>query len=210
MKKIFTLFLIIIGAFVAFKIGNVIFKKIKYSMYVKEVKKDWYVEVTTDVLKLREHPTATSRKLAEAKKGDVFPVLEYDVNDAKFYWFKVKTQDGIVGWLANPKAVMGKYLKDYNGEEIDIATPTISFKDNEYHVVSIKDINYDHLKAWDDRKGYKITHVVCHEVDTEKDIDQYWIKYTITDKSKKSSSKVQKIIFEKKPSEEEVIDFNEC
>ena len=209
MKKIFTLFLIIVGLFVAFKIGNLVYKKVRYNMYVKEVKKDWYVEVTTDVLKVREHPTATSRKLAEAKRGEVFAVLDYDVKDEKFYWYHIKMQDGTKGWLANPKA-MGKYLKDYNGEEIDVATPTISFKENEYHVVSIKDINYDHLKAWDDRKGYKITHVVCHEVDEEKDIDQYWIKYTITDKSKKSSSKVQKIIFEKLPSEEDVIDFSEC
>jgi hypothetical protein len=53
----------------------------------------------------------------------------------------------------------------------------------------------------------KITHIVYHEVDALRGIDQYWIKYTITDASGKYSSKTQKIEFENKPSEDEVTSF---
>ena len=99
-------------------------------------------------------------------------------------------------------------MKDYNNPT-DIAIPIIKFKEDEYHVVSIKDINYDHLITWDDRDDYKITHIIYHEVDEAKDINQYWIKYTITDASGKYSSKTQKIIFETVPDESEVVDFTE-
>ena len=37
--------------------------------------------------------------------------------------------------------------------------------------------------------------------------DQYWIRYTITDASGKSSSKTQKIEFENRPASSEVKDF---
>lgn len=47
----------------------------------------------------------------------------------------------------------------------DIATPIIKFKENVYKVVSINDINYNHLETWDDKDDYKITHIVYHEVD---------------------------------------------
>ena len=73
----------------------------------------------------------------------------------------------------------------------------------------INDITYDHLNPWDDRDDYKITHTIYHEVDEAKNIDQYWIKYTISDKSGKHSSKTQKIVFEKIPDESEVVSFTE-
>lgn len=207
MRKLFTLFLIIMILFIGFKIGNYAFTRIKEQQYIKDVKKGWYAEVTTEELSIREFPTATSRKLGSAKKGEIFKVVGFDTNDEKFYWYNIKRKDGSKAWLANPKAT-GTYLKDYNGDDIDVAAPKITFKNNEYKVSSISKISYDHLEIWDDRDDYKISHIVCHEKSS--DTDQYWVKYTVKDKSGKETSKMQKITFEKEPDEEKVLDFSEC
>ena len=65
---------------------------------------------------------------------------------------------------------------------------------------------------WDDRPGAEVTHQVYHETGVDINgniIDQYWIQYTVTDKEGKSSSKVQKIEFNKRPSEDKVLDFKD-
>ena len=209
MRKLFTLFLIVIVLFIGFKIGNFAFHKIKDQQYIKDVKKGWYAEVTTEALSIREFPTATSRKLGVASKGEIFKVIGFDTKDEKFYWYNIQRKDGSKAWLANPKAT-GTYLKDYNGEDVDVAAPKISFTNNDYKVTSISKINYDHLEVWDDRDDYKISHIVCHEINPEKETDQYWVKYTVKDKSGKTTSKMQKIIFEKQPKDDEVLDFSEC
>ena len=205
MKKLFTFFLICC----ALAGGFVIAKKIKVSIddkkYVERVKKGWYLEVLVDELNVREQANQHTNVLDTVKKGEVYEILDYEINNSGNYWYKIKLRNTGTGWVANPKKGT-KYVETFNGT-IDVATPTIKFKENVYHVISIKDINYDHLTAWDDTDDYKITHIICHEVDTSKQIDQYWIKYTIKDGSGKYSSKKQKIEFEKLPNEEDVVDF---
>ena len=206
MKKIFTLFLIIVAITLVCFGAKKIVKKIQYNNYVEKVKKGWYVEILNDFIYVREEPYRYSHSTTKVYKGEVYEVLKNDLNDPNLYWYLIKFRDGSTGWIANTTS--GTYLKDYNNSQ-DIAIPIIKFKDDEYHVVNIKDINYDHLTVWDDRDDYKITHIVYHEVDESKNIDQYWIKYTITDASGKYSSKTQKIIFENLPSEDEVVSFTE-
>lgn len=171
---------------------------------IEEIKKGWYVEVLTDYINVREKPDRYSYSNSKVYKGEVYEVLNYDLNDPNLYWYEVKFKNGTKGWIANNTS--GTYLKDYNNP-VDIAIPIIKFEDDTYKVISIDDINYKHLKAWDDKDDYKITHIVYHEVDELRGIDQYWIKYTITDASGKYSSKTQKIEFEKNPSEDEVTSF---
>ena len=205
MKKFFTFILVILALVGAF-IGA---KKIKdindYKKYVERVKSGWYLEVLTDELNVREEASQHSYLLDTVKKGEVLEILDYEINNTGHYWYKVKLRNTGIGWVANPKK-RKKYVETYNGT-IDVATPTIKYNESEYHVISIKDIKYDHLTAWDDSDDYEITHIICHEVTPSKNINQYWIKYTITDASGKSSSKRQKIIFEKTPSEDDVVDF---
>ena len=100
------------------------------------------------------------------------------------------------------------YLDDVNNPE-DIAYPTLKFFDTVYYVNSIDEITYDHLEVEDDKPGVTVTHKVYHEVNAETGKDQYWIQYTATDAVGKSVSKVQKIEFNERPSEEEVYDFAE-
>ena len=207
MKKIFTLFLIAIAFWLAFLGIKTVKHNIDNKKYEEKVKKGWYLEVLVDELNVRDEANQHSNILDTIKKGEVFAIEDYEVNNTGNYWYKIKLKNTGTGWVANPKKGT-KYVETYNGK-IDVATPTIKFNDNVYNVISIKDINYKHLTAWDDSDEYEITHIICHEVDEQKNIDQYWIKYTITDGSGKSSSKKQKIVFEKLPSEDKVIDFED-
>lgn len=204
MKKVFTLFLILIAVSgIGYGIKKVVDKK-QEEKRIAEVKKGWHVEIITDYINVREKPDRYSYSPSTVEKGDVYEVIEVDLNDPNLYWYLIEFKDGSTGWIANNTS--GTYLIDNNNPN-DVAIPIIKYDDDEYHVVSINDINYDHLRVWDDKDDYKITHIVYHEVDKAKKIDQYWIKYTITDGSGKYSSKLQKIIFENTPDESEVTDF---
>lgn len=205
-KAVFTFFLIIAGGFLILWGTKKIIKIQDEKKYIEEVKKGWYVEILNDYINVRKKPDQYSSKIGIVNKKEVYEVVDFNADDPNHYWYLIKLKNGSEGWISN--RTNGSYLKDYNNPT-DIAIPIIQFKENEYHVVSINDINYDHLKVWDDRDDYVITHIVYHEVDTNKNINQYWIKYTIEDASGKSSSKTQKIVFENPPDEEDVIDFAE-
>lgn len=209
MKKFFTVLLIVLllgGAI--FGIKKVIDNK-KEAKRIMEVKKGWYVEILTEYINVREEPNQYSYNPKDHPKvyqNEVYKVLDYNNSNSDFYWYKIEFKDGFTAWIANNRS--GNYLKDYNSQ-IDIATPSIKYEEEVYHVVKIEDINYNHLIAWDDRDGYKITHTVYHELDPSQNKDQYWIKYTITDASGKHASKTQKIEFEIKPDESKVTNFIE-
>lgn len=206
MKKAFTLFLIFLAlAGAGYGVKTVIDKK-QEEKRIEKIKEGWHVEILTEYINVREKPDRYSYSPSTVKKGEVYEVVENDLSDPNLYWYLVKFKNGTTGWIANNTS--GTYLKDNNNPN-DIAIPIIKFKEDEYHVVSIDDIKYDHLLTWDDKDDFEITHTIYHEVDRAKDINQYWIKYTITDKSGKHSSKTQKIIFEITPSEEEVTSFLE-
>ena len=203
-KFILTL-LIIVGILFGVKY---VYDNYKEEKRIEEVKKGWYVEITVDELKVRDDHDRFSYNKSKmvVKKGEIYKALEYYVGkgDNYYNWYKIEFKDGTNGWIANTKD--GKNLIDYNNEE-DVATPVIKYFSEKYFVKSIEDINYDKLEVWDDRPGYVVTHVVEHEVDEEEGIDQYWIKYTITDASGKSASKRQPIIFTIRPKESQVIEF---
>lgn len=206
MKKAFTIFLILV-ALCGVGYGVKLFlAKQKEAQRIEEAKKGWHVEILTEYINVREKPDRYSREMSKVYQGDIYKVIENDLNDPNLYWYLVEFSDGSTGWIANNTS--GTYLKD-NNNPTDIAIPIIKFDEAEYHVVSIDDIKYDHLRTWDDKDDFEITHKIYHEVNKAKDIDQYWVKYTITDKSGKYSSKTQKIIFEIRPDESKVLSWSE-
>lgn len=175
---------------------------------IAEIKKGWYVEVNIKKLNVRQDHDKYSALLGEVKKGEVFTVLDVYTGGV-MTWYKIEYHGkyaGDTGWIANDSK--HTYLSDVNSPK-DIYKPTIKFDSDVYYVNSIDDINYDHLEIWDDKPDYKVTHKVYHEVKESEGIDQYWIRYTVTDKAGNETSKTQKIIFQIKPSENKVIDFNE-
>lgn len=170
---------------------------------IKKIKEGWHIEVVNDYIKVRKEPDRNSSELGEVKKGEVYKVDDYENHNGNF-WYHVEYEKGKWGWVANP---IGKdYLNDTNNED-DIKAPTIKFNDAVYYVDSIDDINYDHLEVTDDKPGVTVSHKVYHEVNEEQNKDQYWILYTATDAVGKTTKKVQKIEFNKKPDESQVEDF---
>lgn len=172
---------------------------------IEEIKKGWHVEIENDYINIRKEASATADILGEVKKGEVYKVVEVETV-GNTYWYKIEYEKDKYGWIFNSNS--SDYLEDNNNPE-DIAAPTLKFFNTVYYVDSIDDINYDHLEVEDDKPGVTVTHKVFHEVNAETGKDQYWIQYTATDAVGKSVSKVQKIEFNERPSEEDVYDFAE-
>lgn len=172
---------------------------------IEEIKKGWHVEIENDYINIRKEASATSDILGEVKKGEVYKVIEVEPV-GNTYWYKIEYEKDKYGWIFNSNS--SDYLEDINNPE-DIASPTLKFFESVYYVNSIEEITYDHLEVEDDKPGVTVTHQVYHEVNTETGKDQYWIKYTATDAVGKSVSKVQKIEFNERPSEDQVLDFSE-
>lgn len=170
---------------------------------IEEIKKGWHIEVENDYINIRKEASATADILGEVKKGEVYKVVDVETV-GNTYWYKIEYEKDKYGWIFNSSS--SDYLDDVNNPE-DIAAPTLKFYESIYYVNSIDEITYDHLDVEDDKPGVTITHKVYHEVNSETGKDQYWIQYTATDAVGKSVSKVQKIEFNERPSEEEVLDF---
>lgn len=202
MKKLKIIFGILITIVVGFFAVKLILGVVEDAR-IKKIKEGWHIEVVNDYIKVRKEPDRNSSELGEVKKGEVYKVDDYENHNGNF-WYHVEYEKGKWGWVANP---VGKdYLNDTNNED-DIKAPTIKFNDAVYYVDSIEDINYDHLEVTDDKPGVVVTHKVYHEVNEEQNKDQYWILYIATDAVGKTTKKVQKIEFNKKPDESQVEDF---
>lgn len=202
MKKLKIIFGILIAIVVGFFAVKFVLGVMEDAR-IKKIKEGWHIEVVNDYIKVRKEPDRNSSELGEVKKGEVYKVDDYENHNGNF-WYHVEYEKGKWGWVANP---IGKdYLNDTNNED-DIKAPTIKFNDAVYYVDSIDDINYDHLEVTDDKPGVVVTHKVYHEVNEEQNKDQYWILYTATDAVGKTTKKVQKIEFNKKPDESQVEDF---
>lgn len=202
MKNTFICILIVVILFGGVG-GYFVFKNIREEKRLEEIKKGWYVEITNDYINVRDDAHANANQLGTVNKGEIYEVLDMNFDNTAYYWYKIDF-NGKEAWIASKRR--SPYVKDYNNPT-DIAVPIIKFHDEVYKVVSIDDINYKHLEVIEDREGYEITHKIYHEYKPYEYIDQYWILYTITDAVGKSSSKMQKIEFEVKPSEDQVLDF---
>ena len=204
MKKL--LIIIVILAIVAGGFGAYYyFSGMANERNIEEIKKGWHIEVENDYINIRKEASASSDILGEVKKGEVYKVIEVETV-GNTYWYKIEYEKDKYGWIFNSRS--SDYLEDVNNPE-DIAAPTLKFYENVYYVNSIDEITYDHLDVEDDKPGVTVTHQVYHEVNADTGKDQYWIKYTATDAVGKSVSKVQKIEFNERPSEEEVLNFAE-
>lgn len=204
MKKFLIIILImglLVGGFFGYRFVK---EKAKQARYA-EIKKGWYVEVVASEVNIRKYADRNSSELGKAKKGEVYRATDMEVYKGN-YWYKIEYEKDKYGWIANPKDTT--YLIDGNNPE-DIAPPTIRFFESIYYVNSIDEITYDHLEVKDDRDGVVITHKVYHEVDESAGKDQYWIQYTATDVAGKTATKVQRVIFNKRPDESKVFNFSE-
>lgn len=185
--------------------GYFFIKNSREEARLEEIKKGWYVEITNEYINVRDDAHANANLLGTVNQGEIYEVLDMNFDNTAYYWYKI-VYNGTEAWIASRRK--NPYVNDYNNPT-DIAVPVIKYYEDVYKVVSIDDINYKHLEVVEDRDEYEITHVVYHEYKPSEYIDQYWILYTVTDAAGKSSSKLQKIEFEEKPSEDKVLDFDD-
>ncbi len=193
--------IVIVGVLTYFGI-----KQVMENKKISEIKKGWYVEITYDEpIRVRETANTKGKEIGAVNKGEVYKVLEVNLDSNIYYWYKIAYKD-TEGWIASRRNK--PWVNDVNNPT-DIAVPEVKFKNDVYKVRSIDDITYKHLEVVEDTDNYTITHKIYHEVKPSEFIDQYWILYTITDGAGKSSSKMQKIEFDIKPNEDAVLDFND-
>ena len=206
MKKLFKLLLVIgIVAGIGYAVKVKVIDPKAEKERIAEIKKGWHIKITAKELKVRTKAQISSKVITKIKKGEVYKV-EKAAAEPSYVWYLIEYEKGKKGWVANTLSYGN--LEVFNSTE-DLYKPIIKFYESVYRVESIESINYDHLEAWDDSVDYEITHQVYHEVKPEENIDQYWIRYTITDPSGKTSSKTQKIEFAKRPEESKVKSFLE-
>ena len=207
-KKIGKIFILIFIILLIGGAGLFTYNKISEHNRIKNIKKGWYVEIKSDFINLRSDCNASSKKIGEVKKGEIYKVLDVNLETPGYFFFEIQVNKKTIGWIASSiTEIKGKPYAKYYNNTIDIKTPTLKYFEEEYNVYSIDKINYNHLTVEDDSEDYTITHEVYHELDPVNDKDQYWIKYTVTDKTGKHSSKVQKINFDIRPNEDQVKAF---
>lgn len=201
MKRVFK-FLLVIA--VVFGIGYLIKVKVidpkAEAERIEEIKKGWYLEVKKDGRPIREEASPSAKILEKANKGAIYKCVDA-VKDSSYVWYKIELKKGKYAFMADTKG--NKNLDSINGT-VDLYSPILKFYDDIYRVESIDSINYDHLEIWDDKPDYIVEHEVYHELKPEEDIDQYWIRYTVTDAVGNKVSKTQKIEFNKRPAESKV------
>lgn len=185
--------------------GYIYYQKYAEEKRVEEVKKGWYVEILEDYINVRSDSNSNAKKLGQVNKGEVYKVLEVNLDNSAYFWYKIEYKNEDSAWIASYRTK--PWVNDVNNPT-DIAVPIIKFYEDTYKVVSIDDINYKHLEVIEDSVDYEITHIIYHELVPSQNKDQYWILYTITDGAGKSSSKLQRIEFEEIPDESEVVDFS--
>lgn len=151
----------------------------------------WHIEIKKDYINIREFPEQYSRNMGKATSGEKYLVKEVNLDDPMYVWYKTDK-----GWIANSRSEHD-WVIDNNNDK-DIYTPVLKYKEDVYHVKNIQSINYDNLECWDD-SDYKVSHSVYIDYNDFVMGVQYWIKYTIVDSAGNQSSKLQKIVFEEKP-----------
>ncbi len=228
-KKKIPWFLIIIGIVLLGGLGYFGYKKWQDSKAFK-------IQIIIDEINVRLEPTLYSNQIGTVKKDQVYKVLDINLEDKRYVWYQIKMENGDYGWVATGRN--NRYVKeinnpDGNGDddfEADYANPKIIFYENEITFDDMDSINYDHVTVTDDsdceliaKKKYKkakeenpdtkycqISHEIYYEAEPKDSIiPQYWIRYTVVDESGKSASKVQKILFIKKPAPDSVNKFED-
>lgn len=201
------LFFILLGGLIGYSVVKKQIEIKKEEERIEKIKEGWYVEIDTEVINVRVENNAWNGLLGEAYEGEVYAASDVVLTGGA-YWFEID-YNGVTGWVSSGKNY--DYLTSYNAY-FDFKFPELYYHEDIYEVESINDIEYSHITVEDDNDDWVITSKVYHEVgisDEGEDINQYWILYTVTDGADHSTSKMQKIVFEERPSESKVLDFDD-
>lgn len=185
-----------------------------YTIYnrILDDNNSWRLEVTNDYINLRSKPTQYEAKIAEVKKGQKFKILDINLEDKKYVWYKIKLKNK-TGWIASERK--SPYVNEYNNPKYDTdikveyIAPVIKFKEEVYHTESIDNITFDHLII-EEESDYNIDYTIYKEENPkDRPGPEYWIRYTIEDTFGNTSESLQRIKFNNVPEDTKVKNFSE-
>lgn len=183
--------------------------------YIDNEKKAFKVEILNDYINIREDKSVWTKKTGTVKKGEKYKVKEIYLDDATYVWYKINLGKDKSGWISSPrkeasvKEINNPNAQDYYQGVVDYAKPIIKFYTNDYYVHDIDSINYNHLEIIE-VSDYEVTYEVYYEEHPkDRDVPQYWIKWTVEDANGYKASKKQRIIFEVEPDRSRVKLFEE-
>ncbi len=96
----------------------------------KKDKSKTQIEIVAKRINIRKEPKISSLDIGDVYAGEVYTVIE-DVEDEDYYWYKIATNTGIIGYVASDKK--DEYVKLINGY-IDRTPPVINY-DKDYYVL---------------------------------------------------------------------------
>ncbi len=172
-------------------------------------KNAWKVEIINDKINVRSKPDRFEALVGEVKKGNVYKVIDINLDDDQYVWYQIELNGSRTGWIASHRNE--PYVREINNpnaddensyeEAVDYSYPEVKYHEEEYQTESIDTIKYDHLEI-NSKSDYEISHkLYVEECPT---YTQYWIEYTITNKIGNSTDKLQKISFINEPNPDDI------
>ena len=108
---------------------------IKITQSNKKDKTKNQIEIIAKRINIRKEPKISSLDIGDVYAGEVYTVIE-DVEDLDYYWYKIRTNTGITGFIASDKK--DEYVKIVNGY-IDRTPPVINYDKNYYALLGGKE-----------------------------------------------------------------------
>ena len=111
------------------------------------------IKVVTKRINIRKEYSVDSEDLGDVYQDEVYDVLDYKDN-GDYYWYKIKTNTGIEGYIASDKN--DPYVKLISGI-IDLEPPRIMFEDK-YLIFENDNINIDEVGCEDNYSECTLTY----------------------------------------------------
>lgn len=109
------------------------------------------IEIIVKRINIREDKTIESKDVGDVYQGEIYTVLE-DYEDEEYYWYKIKTDTDITGYIASLKS--DEYVKLLSGY-IDRTAPVIEY-DKDFYILD-KDDDFSKITCKDEYSKCSMT-----------------------------------------------------
>ena len=136
------------------------------------------IKIEVKRINIRSLPTIESEDLGDVYKDEVYTVLEH-VDTAEYYWYKIKTNYGVEGYIASDPN--SEYISVISGY-VDRTAPTIS-SSKPFLIFVDDNKNYDEVTCSDEFSTCSLSYEIA---------DSSFITFKATDEHGNTSSKAIK------------------
>lgn len=111
------------------------------------------IKVIVKRINIRKEPTIDSEDIGDVYQDEIYTVLDY-VDKEDYYWYKIETNNGIVGYIASD--ISSSYVEIINGY-IDRSAPQI-IVEKDFLTFNNGEITYDDVTCIDEYSVCNLTH----------------------------------------------------